>query len=334
VALKVLHPSMVADPTRRKAFFKEARMMLQLDHDNVVEFHRILEEDGCIAFVMEYIEGQTLESWLQTYGGRIDQATIAALFADILRGVRHAHENGVIHRDLKPSNVMITRGGDGLGGDRDERVSAKVIDFGIARGTGEKPSRIDRERIRGTAAYMSPEEVESPEDVCEASDLYSIGVMLYEAAAGIRPFEAEDPREVMRAHVARSPDSPRQHHPQLAPELEFVILKTLAKAPSRRFKNAREMISALELCIRGMQAGGSGAQSGADIEQVVQTTEWSRPDHLDGNTDPEDLERWHRQLLSWLGMVVTILTATGQTGEDGDPHFLSRDDDMSARGGY
>ncbi|MEZ4460049.1 MAG: serine/threonine-protein kinase [bacterium] len=146
VAIKVLHPHLLNDAVKRKRFLREAQMMMTMRHANIVRFHEIIEmEDDGLAFVMEYIEGETLESW--TRAGAVDEETLACLFVDLLRGLGQAHRAGIVHRDLKPANVMITENGG--------RYVAKIIDFGVARFAMAPTEPEDRSKIVGTAAYIS-----------------------------------------------------------------------------------------------------------------------------------------------------------------------------------
>lgn len=264
VAVKVLHPHLLADPAKRRKFYQEARIMMRMRHTNVVNFREILEIDGHLAYVMEYIDGPTLEEWMRTRAKSANQMELACLFSDILRGLSHAHRHGVVHRDIKPANVLIATQG--------KRLVAKVIDFGLARFSDQPISAQDRSKIAGTAAYISPEEVSDPDNVGQSSDIYSLGVMLYEAACGQRPFAEEDPRELLEAHASRVPRSPREVNPALSPEFENVILRTLSKRPDSRFDSAPEMIQALQDAIQ--------AAMRAEMMQVAAenaaTTEWTR----------------------------------------------------------
>lgn len=254
LAVKVLDPHLVADPGRRKRFFREARLMLRLDHANVVQFHEILEVEGRVGFVMEYIDGATLADWFSDEASPVELETAVDLFVDILRGVAHAHQNGVIHRDLKPANIMIT--------ERDGGLRAKIIDFGVSRARGEDPTERDREKVVGTPAYISPEEVRDPEAVCASSDLYSLGVMMFEAVCGRRPFAEETSRALLSAHARKPPPAPRTLNPALPAFLEEVILKTLEKRPNARFGSAGEMIGALEQYVRRVDGGAAESARG------------------------------------------------------------------------
>lgn len=319
VAIKVLHPHLLADAGKRDQFLREARMMMALHHANVVSFHEILElVGGQLAFVMDYIEGETLEDWA---GGEAigDETTLACLFVDILRGLNHAHRHGLVHRDLKPANVLITfeRG----------RYVAKIIDFGVARYADQPASAEDRKKIVGTAAYISPEEVRDPDTVCAASDIYSIGVMMYEAACGRRPFEGMPIRDLMNAHVQREPQSPRALNPNLTPGFEQVILRTLTKTPEGRITSATELIGALESAMYAAMVApvadpcaatdaGSGGE-GADGA----TLEWSRA------VDPAavaDRLRFLMMLRQCILFAMTAVLTTGARSDGTDPHYLNR----------
>lgn len=314
VAVKVLHPELVAEPRKRRKFFHEARLMLRMDHPNVVQFREIVETEGRVGFVMNYIDGVTLDDWLERRAGQLDEQTLAMLFIDILRGVAHAHEEGVIHRDLKPSNIMIT--------ESDSRFRAKILDFGVARFADQQPHPDDREKIVGTAAYISPEEVERPDAVCRASDIYSLGVMLYEAATGHLPFAGQSPRALLRAHAREEPPSPRQFNPNLSRALEAVIMQTLQKDPDGRFDSADDMIDGLEGAIRSMFGAGHG---GRPVEEMAETSQWSRDRDADDAEDGEPSDDpLYQHVLTYLQLALTLFAATGHTGESDDPHHLNR----------
>ena len=321
VAIKVLHPHLLKDDVKRTRFQREAEMMMRFDHPNVVRFHEIVElPDGGLAFVMEYIEGDTLEDWLASDAGKnCDEVTLAGLFVDVLRGLNNAHALGVIHRDLKPANILIT--------EQDGRHVAKIIDFGVARYADQPTPPEDRTKIVGTAAYISPEEVRDPDTVCESSDLYSIGVMMFEAACGQRPFEGKPIRELMDAHAYEEPPRPSAMNPKINPGLEEVIMRTLAKTPSERFDSAPQMIGALEMAIR--QAMQMAAQMERDAN--TPTTEWTRMSPLQLEQSVEQAKEAARFLAFFrqaMMMAFAILMTNGMSGSERDPHHLNRFSDV------
>lgn len=310
VAIKVLHPHLLEDEVKRRRFLREAHMMMAMRHPNIVRFHEILELGDQLAFVMEYIEGRTLETWQKKYAAMADEETLTCLFMDILRGVGNAHRHGIVHRDLKPANVMITQAED--------RLVAKIIDFGVARFADRPVEPEDKAKIVGTAAYISPEEVRNPELVGPSSDLYSIGVMMYETACGRRPFEGMPIKELMRAHSEIEPESPREVRPELTPHLERVILRTLSKTPDARFKDARELMVALERAMAGMEDLG--------VLEEGPTKEWGRVEDV-LPSDPEE-KRKALEFLLWIRhsmfFVMAFMMSSGYRGDSQDPHHLNR----------
>ncbi len=315
VAIKVLHPHLLKDPIKRRRFLREARVMMQLDHSNVVRFHEIIERDDMLAFVMEYIDGWTLSQWRDEVEETLSEIDLASVFVDILRGLTCAHRAGIIHRDLKPANILITheRG----------RYLAKIIDFGVAKVSEEGIPEDERSKILGTAAYISPEEVQDPMSVCEASDIYSIGVMLYEAACGRRPFQNMPVGDIMQAHVGEAPPRPSAFNPRITPAFESVILKTLQKQPDGRFASAPQMMQALELALRGAMAMNEEEWAAITADEHAETKEWSR------EVEEEVAQTRQRGALfgflrRCFGGALTLLTATGATGQKGDPHHLTR----------
>lgn len=318
VAIKVLHPHLVADPTRRLTFYREARIMMRMDHANVVRFEEIIEDGDTLAFVMEYIDGVTLTEWQKSREHNFDEMELACVFVDVLRGVTAAHRQGVVHRDLKPGNILIT--------EQEGRSVAKIIDFGVARFVDAPLTAREESKIIGTAAYISPEEVADPKAVSEASDLYSIGVMLYEAACGRRPFDGLEVRELLTAHARRHPDRPRELNPGLSKSFEDVILQTLSKSPNGRFGSAPEMIGALEWALQHRGQAGESASPGADADEM-ETTQWQRPAPETRGGEACDSSPAMGFFQRCLQAALVLMTTTG--AEDGADrrHYLNRSPD-------
>lgn len=310
VAVKVLHPHLVDDDVKRTRFLREADMMMRFDHPNVVYFHEVFEIGEQLAFVMEFIEGDTLDEWIERHAEDLDEVTVTCLFLDILRGLNHAHRRGVFHRDLKPANILVMRNG--------ERWVAKIIDFGVARFADEPVPAEDKKKIVGTAAYISPEEVRDPETVCASSDLYSIGVMLYEAVCGQRPFQGMPIRDLMKAHVESNPERPSKMNPTLSSGFEHVLLRTLNKTPENRFENAPELIAALEEAARDAMRRAAMPRP-TDPEHNVATTEWNR--------DEFETPMWlvFRQMMMF---AMTLVLSTGASSQGRGPHHLDRSEDL------
>ncbi len=315
VAIKVLHPHLLKDEVKRRRFLREAETMMRLAHPNVVKFHEIIERDDLLAFVMEFIDGETLSEWQESHGGMLEEVELACVFVDILRGLSHAHRAGIVHRDLKPANVLITHA--------EGRYVAKIIDFGVARHMAVPMSDDEKNKILGTAAYISPEEVANPEQICPASDIYSIGVMLYEAACGRRPFQGMPVRELMQAHVGEQPPRPRDFNPGLTPAFESVILKTLQKQPDGRFESAPDMIRGLELALQGAMAMTDDEWAALDANEDEMTTEWHRAIERTAERRASSVVSFMRRCLE---SAFVLFTSTGSRSATWtqDPHYIHR----------
>ena len=227
VALKFLSPEMTRDESAKKRFIQEARSISSLDHPNIAVVHEVDETAEGQAFIcMAYYEGPTIKKRLEEGPLSIEEAIrIAYQIAD---GLERAHESGVVHRDIKPANIIIT-----------ERGQAKIVDFGIARLAGETKFRSPSETA-GTAAYMSPEQAQgSAAD--NRSDLFALGIVLYEMATGRRPFQGDHDAAVLYSIVNVDPPKPSDVREDISPALDSVILKLLEKHPDRRYQSADEV---------------------------------------------------------------------------------------------
>jgi eukaryotic-like serine/threonine-protein kinase len=231
VALKILRSQYVNDEEFVRLFRREARNAAALNHPNVVPvYYWGRSEDGRYYMTMEYISGGTLKDRV---GGPLDPSIVTRLGLQVADALRFAHERGVIHRDVKPHNILLTEAGD-----------AKVADFGIARATNATTTS-QSSPFMGTAGYMSPEQAKG-ESVGPASDLYSLGVVLYEALTGELPYSAEDPVALAMKHVNELPRSPREANPEVPKDLAALAQKLLAKRPEDRYPNASTLAEDLE----------------------------------------------------------------------------------------
>mgnify|MGYP001460828945 CR=1 FL=1 len=228
VALKFLPPGFERDPVRLEHFLGEARTARHVTHSNVCRVHDIGEYAGHHYLSMEYVDGEDLGSLLRRIG-RVPPERALLIARQACDGLAAAHAQGVLHRDLKPANVMI-----------DGRGRVRITDFGLA--TWVQDERNDE--IAGTPAYMAPEQI-SGEGVSVQSDLYSLGLVLYELFTGRRAFEARSLQEYRRAHREQPPTPPREHVPELDPAIEDAILRCLAKDPARRPASAAEIVASL-----------------------------------------------------------------------------------------
>jgi tetratricopeptide (TPR) repeat protein len=231
VALKFLPPGLTSDPEARERFVHEARAASGLDHPNICTIHEIDEaEDGGLYIVMACYQGETLKERMAR--GAFPPAEGIRIAAEVAEGLAKAHEHSIVHRDVKPGNIMVTADGP-----------AKILDFGLAKLAGEARMTVTGTTV-GTVAYMSPEQARGDE-VDARTDVWSLGVVLYEIAAGGLPFDRGSDRAVLNAIVHEEPRPVKELRPGFPAEIVHVIRKALAKDPARRYASAREMAADL-----------------------------------------------------------------------------------------
>jgi serine/threonine-protein kinase len=251
VALKLLYRRFAQDTEFVERFRREASSAAALQHPNVVSVYDRGEYDGTYYIAMEFCEGPSLKE-LISREAPMDPARAIDLTKKILVAARFAHRRGVIHRDLKPHNVIISS--DPSGDD------VKVADFGIARAGASEITEVGA--IMGTAQYLSPEQAQG-HPVHEASDLYSIGVVLYEMLTGRPPFDGDSAVAIALKHVSEPPPSPREFRPEIPPQLEAVVLKSLAKTPEQRYGDADSFIRDLEAAEAALEGGPADSETTA-----------------------------------------------------------------------
>ncbi len=234
VAVKLLLHEEFQDETRLARFRAEARAAASLTHPNIVQVYQVGECDIAHYFVMEYVDGPSLESLIRD--GKLLLGSAINFLISIADAVQFAHEKGVVHRDLKPANIMIDRG-----------QRPVVMDFGIAKVLGQSSMLTQQGVVMGTPAFMSPEQAgEEPERVGPHSDIYSLGAILYMMLAGRAPFdEGTTLRTILKVIGPEMPASIRSIRPQIPEELERISLKCLQKKPEDRFKTAQTLAEKL-----------------------------------------------------------------------------------------
>ena len=230
VAVKLLYRRFAEDEEFVERFRREASSAAGLQHPNIVGVFDRGEWDGTYYIAMEYLQGHTLKQLVREHGAMPPDLAVD-ITIQVLRAAKFAHKRGVVHRDIKPHNVIL-----------DEEGRAKVTDFGIARAGASDMTETGS--IMGTAQYLSPEQAQG-QPVSPRSDLYSIGVMLYELLTGRVPFDAESPVTIALKHVSEPPLPPSELNPAIPPALEAVVLRALEKDPARRFADADEFVAAL-----------------------------------------------------------------------------------------
>jgi len=233
VAIKVLQQKFVEDEAARTRFLIEARAAVMLRHANAVSVTDFGEtSEGCVYIVMELLEGRTLREILSREGV-METARAISIMLQASDGVAAAHDAGIIHRDLKPSNILVTQSAD-------HPASVKVLDFGIAKFTAdEDESMVQTNSVIGTPRYMSPEQNNGYE-LTPATDVYSLGVILYEMLTGMAPFTGSAAAEIAYKHAYVEPFPPREIVAAIPEDVERVVLHALEKRPEDRFATAAE----------------------------------------------------------------------------------------------
>jgi serine/threonine-protein kinase len=232
VAIKSLRPELVNDSSFVDRFRMEAKSLARLNHPNITTLYTLHEEAGHFYMIMELVRGRTLEAILQDRATPFTTEEALAIVAQAADGLAYAHEMGIVHRDIKPANLILTGGG-----------LLKIMDFGIARLQGSQ--RMTRDgSVVGTLAYMSPEQCRGQE-ADGRSDLYSLGIVLYEMLTKDVPFSASSDYDLMQAHINMAPVPPSRRAPGIAPHVESALMKALAKRREDRFATIAEFKQAL-----------------------------------------------------------------------------------------
>jgi serine/threonine protein kinase len=231
-AMKVLGADFSKNPELVGRFRSEAKAQANLNHTNLATLYAFLLHDGTAFMVMEFVDGETFEQMIQRRGPIPEQEAIP-LFKQALLGIGYAHRAGIIHRDIKPSNLMLNKNG-----------IVKVMDFGIAKVMGSRGLTRTGTQM-GTVAYMSPEQIQN-RAVDIRSDIYELGVTLYEMLSGHLPFESDSDFQIMQDHVGKAPPFPSRFYPYISKGVESVVLRSLEKNPDARFQTVEEFGAALE----------------------------------------------------------------------------------------
>ncbi|HEU6445607.1 MAG TPA: Stk1 family PASTA domain-containing Ser/Thr kinase, partial [Gaiellaceae bacterium] len=284
VAIKILNDRHASDDSFVERFRREAKNAAGLSHPNIVSIYDRGEAEGTYYIAMEYLEGRSLKDRIVAEGPLpIDAAIDAA--RQILRALGFAHRGGVVHRDVKPHNVLLAQ-------DSGER-RYKVTDFGISRTSASQMTEAGS--IVGTAQYLSPEQARGA-PVDQRSDIYSVGIVLYELLTGKLPFTGETPLEIAMKHLSEIPKPPSSLRPEVTPDLDMVVLRALAKDPAERFESAEEMDEELARVAAGSAVTAETADAatavlaGAGLAESAPTMVSRRP-----VVTPEQPSRYREQ---------------------------------------
>ncbi|WP_284743392.1 Stk1 family PASTA domain-containing Ser/Thr kinase [Amycolatopsis sp. RTGN1] len=319
VAIKILRADLARDPQFLERFRREAQNAAALNHPAIVAVYDTGEanaEFGPLPYiVMEYVEGRTLRDIVKTEGP-MSQKRAMEVMADVCAALDFSHRHGIVHRDVKPANVMITKNG-----------AVKVMDFGIARAMHDGQSAMTQTAaVIGTAQYLSPEQARG-ESVDARSDVYAAGCVLYELITGEPPFTGDSPVAVAYQHVREDPSPPSSVNPAVAPELDAVVLKALAKGPANRYQSAAEMRSDLVRTLSGQRPAAPMVMSEDERTQVM-NTDRRQPQRYEEYDAPDDedpkAKRRRRTILAALaavfvlGAVLLIMWLSGSFKGGGD----------------
>ncbi len=236
VAFKVLHSAFKEDPNFLERFRREAQIVAKLEHPHIVPIYDYAAHEGQPYLVMKYIEGETLKARLKRQPLTLVE-TISMLEA-VADALTFAHEQGILHRDIKPSNIMLDRHG-----------TPYIADFGLARIAQAGESTMSQDMMLGTPQYISPEQAKGMHNLGPGTDIYSLGVVIYEIVVGRVPFSADTPYAIVHDHIYKALPLPSKVNPDVPQQVERVLLRALAKEPEARYESAVEMVAAFRQAV-------------------------------------------------------------------------------------
>ncbi len=238
VAIKVLHPAFTQDPQFLQRFQREARVVAKLEHPNIVPVYDYADHNGQSYLVMKFIEGETLKAKLDRQWP--EKAEILRIIKSVGSALTYAHAKGILHRDVKPSNILLTDEG-----------GVFLADFGLARMAEAGQSTLSGDQLLGTPHYISPEQARGEQELDEGTDIYSLGIVLYQLSVGRVPFNSDTPFSIIHDHIFTPLPLPRELNAKIPEQLEQVLLKGLAKERGDRFTTVSEQVNAFAQAVNG-----------------------------------------------------------------------------------
>jgi serine/threonine protein kinase len=275
VAIKFMHDTFLQDESFHARFQREARIVARLENPHIVPIYDYDTHEGVPYLVMKYIDGMTLKRRAIKTGLTVNQSR--DLLTEVARGLDYAHRQGILHRDMKPSNILI-----------DTEDHPYITDFGLARIAEAGSSTISHDMMLGTPYYISPEQARGEKNLDNRTDIYSLGIILYELITGRVPFQADTPYAIVHGHIYQAVPKPTAANPDLPPEVDEVMEKALAKDPSERYATATAMMQAFSQALEGVPD-----VTPSQVAQVNETLEFTpevdEPDTKDAAPDFDDL---------------------------------------------
>ena len=292
VAIKMLKNDIAGDSEALRRFINESKAVAMLSHENIVNIYDVSVKGNTKYIVMEYIEGVTLKAFLKHKGGSLSWRETLNITEQILHALEHAHSKGVIHRDIKPENIMLLKNG-----------LIKVADFGIAKLPDTDTFTVTDKAI-GTVNYISPEQAMNEEPIDERSDLYSVGVLMYELSCGELPFTGDTPVAVAYKHVNEVPKHPRELKPDMPQGLDQIIMRAMEKSPEMRYQSAKQMLAHIQALKKNP---GIKFRTAAEAEALRSGQQKKKKKKKDKKSNDEKTERERGGLV--LPIILAVLSA-------------------------